>query len=70
MARPSFRRPHVQLLPSGVQSLHFRVRGNPQPGELRCSIGRQRPSYGYRRVTAPLNRELSERVNPKRIYRA
>jgi putative transposase len=29
----------------------------------------QRPSYGYRRVTALLNRELSERVNPKRIYR-
>ena len=28
-----------------------------------------RPSYGYRRVTALLNRELSERVNPKRIYR-
>jgi len=23
-----------------------------------------RPSYGYRRVTALLNRELSERVNP------
>ncbi len=28
----------------------------------------ERPSYGYRRVTALLNRELSERVNPKRIY--
>jgi transposase InsO family protein len=29
----------------------------------------ERPSYGYRRVTALLNRELRERVNPKRIYR-
>lgn len=29
----------------------------------------ERPSYGYRRVTALLNRERSERVNPKRIYR-
>ena len=29
----------------------------------------ERPSYGYRRVTALLNRELAERVNPKRIYR-
>jgi putative transposase len=29
----------------------------------------ERPSYGYRRVTALLNRELTERVNPKRIYR-
>ena len=28
-----------------------------------------RPSYGYRRVTALLNRELSGRVNPKRINR-
>lgn len=28
-----------------------------------------RPSYGYRRVTALLNRERTERVNPKRIYR-
>ncbi len=33
------------------------------------SIDRKRPSYGYRRVTALLNRELSERVNPKGIYR-
>ena len=29
----------------------------------------ERPSYGYRRVTALLNRELTERVNPKCIYR-
>ena len=29
----------------------------------------ERPSYGYRRVTALLNRERTERVNPKRIYR-
>jgi putative transposase len=29
----------------------------------------QRPSYGYRRVTALLNRERNERVNPKRIYK-
>jgi len=28
----------------------------------------ERPSYGYRRVTALLNRERTERVNPKRIY--
>ena len=29
----------------------------------------ERPSYGYRRVTALLIRERTERVNPKRIYR-
>lgn len=29
----------------------------------------ERPSWGYRRVTAQLNRELKERVNHKRIYR-
>ena len=29
----------------------------------------ERPGYGYRRVTALLNRERTERVNPKRIYR-
>jgi putative transposase len=29
----------------------------------------ERPSYGYRRVTAMLNRERTERVNPKRIYK-
>jgi transposase InsO family protein len=29
----------------------------------------ERPSYGYRRVTALLKRELAERVNPKPIYR-
>jgi putative transposase len=29
----------------------------------------ERPSYGYRRVTALLNRERTERVNPKRIYK-
>ena len=28
----------------------------------------ERPSYGYRRVTALLNRGRDERVNPKRIY--
>ncbi len=37
-------------------------------GRIRELVG-ARPSYGYRRVTALLNRELSERVNPKRIYR-
>ena len=56
----------------------------PEPGELteaqetaenglllariRELVG-ERPSYGYRRVTALLNRERTERVNPKRIYR-
>jgi putative transposase len=29
----------------------------------------ERPSYGYRRVTAQMNRERKERVNHKRIYR-
>lgn len=29
----------------------------------------ERPTYGYRRVTAQLNRERKERVNHKRIYR-
>jgi transposase InsO family protein len=29
----------------------------------------ERPSWGYRRVTAQLNREFKERVNHKRIYR-
>jgi len=32
-------------------------------------VVRERPSYGYRRVTARLNRELSERINHKRVYR-
>lgn len=35
---------------------------------IRELVGK-RPSYGYRRVTALLNRERAERVNPKRIYR-
>jgi hypothetical protein len=30
---------------------------------------RERPSYGYRLVTARLNRESSKRINHKRIYR-
>ena len=29
----------------------------------------ERPSYGYRRICALINRELQERVNHKRIYR-
>jgi len=29
----------------------------------------ERPAYGYRRVTAQLNRTLEEKVNHKRIYR-
>jgi putative transposase len=29
----------------------------------------ERPSYGYRRVTAQLNREHEEKVNHKRVYR-
>jgi transposase InsO family protein len=29
----------------------------------------ERPSYGYRRVTAMLNREAQRRVNHKRVYR-
>ena len=32
-------------------------------------VVRERPSYGYRRVTARLNRESSEPINHKRIYR-
>ena len=35
---------------------------------IRQLVG-ERPSYGYRRVTALLNREGTERVNPNRIYR-
>ena len=35
---------------------------------IREPVG-ERPSYGYRRVTALLNREQTERANPKRIYR-
>jgi transposase InsO family protein len=48
---------------------------SPETGQNAALLSRirelvgERPSYGYRRVTALLNRELSERVNPKRIYR-
>jgi putative transposase len=37
-------------------------------GRIREHVG-ERPSYGCRRVTALRNRERSERVKPKRIYR-
>lgn len=34
------------------------------------AVVERRPSYGYRRVTAALNRELGHpRVNHKRVYR-
>jgi transposase InsO family protein len=33
------------------------------------SIASERPGYGYRRVTAVLNRETKEAVNHKRVYR-
>jgi len=44
------------------------ARTRPCSARIRELVG-ARPSYGYRRVTALLNRELAERVNPKRIYR-
>lgn len=51
-----------------------RRRYAPKPGdEVYLShirrITDERPSWGYRRVTAQLNRERKERVNHKRIYR-
>jgi hypothetical protein len=51
-----------------------RGRYNPKPDDEKYlshirKITDARPSYGYRRVTAQLNREISERVNHKRIYR-
>jgi len=51
-----------------------KCRYNPKPDDdmylshIR-KITDERPAYGYRRVTACLNRELEERVNHKRIYR-
>jgi hypothetical protein len=51
-----------------------RGRYNPKPGDdmylshIRKIID-ERSTYGYRRVTACLNRELGHRVNHKRIYR-
>lgn len=51
-----------------------RARYNPKPDDdmylshIR-KITDEKPTYGYRRVTACLNRELEERVNYKRIYR-
>ena len=66
-------------------TLHDRVRGNRRPrgayvkagdGDLLPlirTIVAERPTYGYRRVTALVNRELSQRgqppVNHKRVYR-
>ena len=35
---------------------------------IRAEVG-ERPSYGYRRVTARLNRDADEIVNHKRVYR-
>ncbi len=51
-----------------------RGRYNPKPGDdLFLSqirkITDERPSWGYRRVTAQLNRTLDSKVNHKRIYR-
>jgi transposase InsO family protein len=51
-----------------------RSRYNPKPEDEEYlfrirQITDKRPSYGYRSVTAHLNRELKERINHKRIYR-
>jgi putative transposase len=51
-----------------------RGRYNPKPDDEKYlshirKVTDARPSYGYRRVTAQINREISERVNHKRIYR-
>ena len=32
-------------------------------------LTRKRPSYGYRRITALLRRDLNEKINAKRVYR-
>jgi putative transposase len=53
-------RPHTEACERGMNAAILE--------RIRELIG-ERPSYGYRRVTALLNRELPERVNPKRIYR-
>lgn len=51
-----------------------RKRYNIQPDDEEClsrirTITDEKPTYGYRRVTARLNREGVHRVNHKRIYR-
>lgn len=53
---------------------HKRGRYNPKPDDAQYlslirKITDEKPTYGYRRVTALLNRELEYRVNHKRIYR-
>lgn len=67
----------------GVSRSHLSesARATPQVrGVYRCSedravldrireVVRERPSYGYRRITARLNRESSEAINHKRVYR-
>ena len=51
-----------------------RERYNPKPDDaeylsLIRKITDEKPTYGYRRVTALLNRALEQKVNHKRIYR-
>lgn len=49
-----------------------KTRVMPQDGELLPVIRQitdDRPTYGYRRVTALLRKTLSQAINPKRVYR-
>jgi len=51
-----------------VTEVEETAENGPLLARIRELVG-ERPSYGYRRVTALLNRERTERVNPKRIYK-
>ena len=54
--------------PSEVKEAQETAENGLLLARIRELVG-ERPSYGYRRVTALLNGERTERVNPRRIYR-
>ena len=68
----SKRQRHSEALPEPEPSEVKEAQETAENGLLLARIRElvgQRPRYGYRRVAALLNRERTERVNPKRIYR-
>lgn len=68
--RKARQQPQATPTPPAAEATEARETGqNAALLGRRRELVEQRPSYGYRRVTALLNPELSERVNPKRIYR-
>ena len=64
-------RPHLSATSRGAprQRAAYKREGDDALLDRIRAIVRERPSYGYRRVTARLNREGERVVNHKRVYR-